>query len=1007
MRRVPPALLVLALVSGLLSSAPPALGARRKAGVDRLQMYTATVDSRKTDALVESGYDVVASRTVKAGTELDIVMPVKEAERLRAKGVDVRLWRNRQGLTAQQLAARQRGDGYRVWRSYDEQGGIEDEMHKLADKYPNLVKLVVLGKSARGRDIIALKVTKNAKATPDGKRPAVVYSSTQHAREWISTEVNRRLLRYYLKNYEKKKKIKKLLGKRELWFLLVSNPDGYEYTFDKERLWRKNLRDNDKDGKITVMDGVDLNRNFPENWGYDNEGSASLPADLTYRGPAPASEPETKAMIKLFDLSKPEMQINYHSYGQLLLYPVGWQQETYADDHPIYLALSGTDKEPAIKGYDPDLGAELYTTNGDTNDWAHADRRTLSWTPELGEGKPGNGFVFPDNPKLVQREFRINKPFALDVAKSAGHPARPSTHLDRKAPAFDVHEFSESWGDPQTVEVNAKRSLGEIKLRYRINNDNVRTAGTSEWKGGERYGSEYDVYYHRLRGKVRGTSPGDRVKVWFTGGGKKSQAFTYRARKDTNDPVLILAAEDYTGASNFPAYENSAGPNFLKYYTDALSRNGIFADVYDVDAQNRRAPDSLGVLSHYKAVVWYTGNDVIPREPDMVPGTVSKLAHNEMLEVRDYLNEGGRLLHTGKYAGLPYFGQLYEYDPTGNDPCDPESFDDGCVPLQDDFHQYWLGAYFYNASAGLNEETEAPFAVEGTDQPFGGMQWDFSGSGAGNQDDAASFLATSGILPVSKYPQFESWPSAKYVRAGGPFDPHTGQFYAYSQISDVSYKRLTRTISVPAGGGELTFWTSYNTEADWDYFFVEAHTPGQNDWTTLPDENGNTSQETGDSCPEGWADELHPHLFHYQSETCEPTGSTGEWHAASGSSGGWKQWSVDLSEWAGEDVEISLSYASDWSTQGLGVFLDDIDAPGTEGDTSFEDDFGGWEVSGAPAESAPSLNDWVRTTAAGFPEGAVVSTEDTIYMGFGLEGVAGENERAAIMGRAMKYLLRP
>lgn len=545
----------------------------------------------------------------------------------------------------------------------------------------------------------------------------------------------------------------------------------------------------------------------------------------------------------------------------------------------------------------------------------------------------------------------------------------------------------------------------------------MRTASTSEWNGGERYGDGYDVYYHPLRGKVRGTTPGDRVRVWFEGGGKTSQSFTYRARKESNDPVLVLAAEDYSGASAFPPYEDTTGPNFVNYYTDALAENGIFSDVYDVDAEGRKAPDNLGVLSHYDTVVWYTGNDVIPREPGMVPGTASKLAHTEMLEVRDFINEGGRVLYTGKYAGLAYYGQLYEYDPTGNNPCDPESFDDGCVPLQDDFHQYYLGAYFYNASAGFNEETGGPFNVLGSDQPFGGMQWQFGGDSANNQDDAASFLATSGILPPAEYPQFDSWASAKYDREGGPFDPHTGQFYSYSQIADVSYKRLTRTISVPGGGGNLTFWTSYNTEADWDYLFVEARTAGGSDRTTLPDANAHTTQDTGASCPAGWGDDLHPQLHNYQTvvdpgggadPTCEPTGSgDGEWNATSGSSGGWEQWEIDLSDYAGEDVEISLAYASDWSTQGLGVFLDDIDVPGTEGDTSFEADSGGWEVTGAPDGSAPNVNDFERTTAAGFPEGAAVSTEDTIYMGFGLEGIAGENKRATVMGRAMDYLLRP
>jgi bacillopeptidase F (M6 metalloprotease family) len=233
----------------------------------------------------------------------------------------------------------------------------------------------------------------------------------------------------------------------------------------------------------------------------------------------------------------------------------------------------------------------------------------------------------------------------------------------------------------------------------------------------------------------------------------------------------------------------------------------------------------------------------------------------------------------------------------------------------------------------------------------------------------------------------------------------------YSQLADVSYKRLTREIAVPEGGGNLSFWTSYDTEADWDHLFVEARTPGGDDWTTLPDLNGHTTQETGLSCiassSGGWRT-LHPQLDHYQTQVgeddCDPVGSSGEWHAASGSSNGWVEWSVDLSEWAGGTVEVSIAYASDWATQNLGVFIDDVTLPDGS-TTSSETDLGGWTVSGAPEGSAPNANDWIQTDAAVFPVGASISTPGSILMGFGFEGISTPEERNQVMDRVLDHLL--
>ncbi len=992
---------------------------------EQLQMYTAKIDRATVGKLAREGYDVAGASQVKDGVQVDLVLTSRERDRLTASGVSLSLLRNRAGLTVQQQAAAQSAYGFDVWRSYDEPGGIRDELYAIAQKNPSIVKLVRTGTSVNGREILALKVTKNARTIADGARPAAVYVGGQHAREWIGVEVPRRLLHYFVDNYGKNSTVTDLVNTRELWFTIVANPDGYQYTFDGDRLWRKNLRDNDGDGVISSNDGVDPNRNFPEHWNYDNEGSSSQTSSETYKGTAAASEPETNAYMNLLSKSKAEFLVNYHSYGPLLLSTFGWELQEPSADDPIYIALQGTDAKPAIDGFDPGVGGDLYITNGETTDYAHAVNGTLAWTPELEEGCDGCGFVFPDDEALIQAEFDKNLPFALDVANSAPNPANPVSHLGNTTKPFYLEtssldpekwanpmsdfRFSVSYGDPQEVRVLARRSLGAVSVKYQVNGGDVRSAPTSEWNGGERSGAPGDIYYRIVRGNITGTSPGDVVKVWFEGGGQSSDSFTYTAMVESPNRVLVLAAEDYSGIS--PVYKKTNGPTYLSYYLDALAANGIGADVYDVDANGRTAPSLLGVLSHYDAVIWYTGDDIITRRRGMVAGTADRLANDEVLAVRGYLNEGGRLLYTGKYAGFSQaFG--YEYNLETNAACNPaDSGEDGCIFLADDFLQYYLGAYIYNDDAGTTSNGKL-YDVFGSDNPFDRpsvLSWTFGGPSANNQDHSASFIATSGVLPPATYPQFASWPSAKYDRPGGPFVPHTGSYYMYSDIADISYKRLTRTVDLTAkGSGSLSFWISRDTEQDWDHVFVEAHSVGQDDWTTLPDLNGHTTTATGQSCPAGWR-ELHPWLDHYQTwdgvSTCTSTGTTGSWNAASGSSHGWEQWSVDLSAYAGKQVEVSIAYVSDWSVQGLGVFIDDT-AVSTGETTSFEDGLGGWSVTGPPPGSAPNGNNFTRTTAAGFPEGATVSTDDSIYFGFGFEGIATPDARNAVMGRAMEYLLR-
>jgi hypothetical protein len=1058
-----------AATAALLGVAALAMPASANAAGSGLDAYKVKTDAAGIARLSEAGFDMTEARH---GSTVEIIGTAKQMASLRDLGLKPVLKRNKQGLTARQFAARSvAADGsYDVYRPYyndactdetcyvgrDDEGEprqtLYEEMQQLAADHREIVKPVIIGHTLNGVPILALKITKDARQVPDGSRPAILYSSNQHAREWITPEMNRRLAHMFAENYTTsgdstradgesgdplssaagdvtKGDITKLITENELWIVISANPDGYDFTFTPgNRLWRKNLREINHEPGIQAGDGVDPNRNFATKWNYDNEGSASDTADETYRGTGPNSEPETQAMDGLLRRIGFKMQINYHSAAELLLYPYGFQVETYTADDPIYRALSGTDEDSAVKGvdpgapnnYDPDVGAELYTTNGETTDHAHGTYGTLAWTPEMDvadedrgaegeDGGPASDFEFQDRDDDLQQAFEKNVPFALDVAKSAADPANPTSHLGNKVLDFEVERFARSYGDPQAVEANVKRELGDVSMHYRINGGPEQTVDTEDWKGGERYGAGYDIYYHRVRGVVTGTNPGDEVRAWFEAGGKRSPSFSYDAVSESANKVLILASEDYSGHS--PDYADPTKPKYLSYYEQALQANGVGYDVYDIDATNRTAPDNLGVLSHYDAIVWYTGDNQRTIEPDQ-PATgagASKLADDEFREVRDFLNEGGKLLYTGKKAGFNLVNQYVFNVEDGPPYCDSAAAP--CIPLSNDFLQYYLGSFSNNVLRQSKEELDG-VTITFPNNPFGPRTVTMNGGdSADNQDYAYTLTPTSTILPADVYPQFASKGISRYS-IPGPLAPNTGDWYMFSQPADHAYKRLSRTVDLTAAtAGTLKFKTTYDAEPDYDFMFVEAHTVGQDDWTTLPDENGHTDTAPGSSCTDGWSTSggTHPFLSHYQTnegDTCTSTGETGEWNATTGNSGGYEDWEIDLSQFAGREVEVSITYATDPFVQGIGVFVDDTDVlvDGTSvASTSFEEDQGGWTVGGPPEGSEGNPNNWIRSQSL-FEEAAGVTTEDTVYFGFGLEGIRDAAERSALMKSSLTHL---
>ena len=1033
----------LALIGATNVPAGAGPGSSEAGTTAHLQMYTVVADQAGAKAIKSGGYDIASVERAPGGSvRLEIVAYPSQLPALEKFGT-VGLWRNDAGLTSTQLAVQQAAAGYKVWRDYDGSDGLRQYMYDLEAANEDILDLEVIGTTYgtdpegdgpdTPREIIALRLSAGdvEGEADDGSKPAVLYSSTIHAREWIATEVNRRLLEWFIKGWrEEKPDAVNILNTTELWFILVQNPDGYQYTFDVDRLWRKNLRDNDGVPGISSLDGVDGNRNFGEHWNYDDEGSGTITSDETYRGPRPFSEPETRAIRDLLSRIHPTYHISYHSFGQLLLYPFGFQVNTPSADDPIYVAWAGTDKKPAVQGYNPGVGADLYTTNGEQTDYAAAIQGSLAITPELGEGNQNSGFEFPDSEGEIQHEFLINKDFAVAAARSATDPDNPVSPVNITTQPFYLNmakvdpqksfnpmsdfTFAHSYnGDEQPVQVLARRDLDNdgdqdaVTLNYSINGGATQTASTDEWDGGDRYGGPGDTYYRIMRGTVTGAPLNSNVKVWFTGAGKTSDSFTFHVDETKANQVLILADTDYTGPSNFPAYTADDGtPPFLSAYTDAVTASGRTYDVYDVDAMGA-APDHLGVLGHYDAVIWYTANDLLSRVAGQPGGTGAETqANTMMLEVRAFLNEGGRLLYTGRHAGWQ-FANAFDYNPVSTPPlCDAVDLEanDGCLFLSDDFLQYWLGAYIFIDDGGADADGDS-FPVVGTADPYGDPDtdpWTINQSFAAGRDATnQSFITTSSILkpdtgnPLTSYPQFTSTAPAQWeTGVAGAFEPHSGLQYVYSQRADIRYQRLMNTFTPTGGDDQLSFSISYDTEPDWDFVFVELEDEAGNK-VTLPEANGQTSNSTGESCPEGWF-ELHPSLEQYEGADCAGAG----WNAASGRSQGWQDWQFDLSAYDGQEVTVSISYASDWATQGLGVWIDDIDAPGAAADNGFETDLGTWVV-GDPTEIGSAVNalDWIVTTDVGFTEGAMTSMLPsdanfrTLYFGFGFENVDGAAAR--------------
>jgi len=263
------------------------------------------------------------------------------------------------------------GDFYWFW-SFSE---INRYMTHLSIYYGDICETETLGFSGEGRAIRAMKIGRF-----DGTRPLVFLEAGIHAREWIAPMTAVYVMQQLIENSNSHN----LLNELDFIIIPVTNPDGYEYSNQYQRLWRKTRS---PIANSTCI-GVDGNRNFAYQWRYNANGCSE-----TYAGLEPFTESEAAIVRDVIaqygDLIKLYGAI--HSYGQYFLYPWGYAPlliENW-EDHDI-AGNRFADAIFAVNGtrYTVGNGAiELYPAFGASDDYAAEQGVDISTTIEL----PGGG----------------------------------------------------------------------------------------------------------------------------------------------------------------------------------------------------------------------------------------------------------------------------------------------------------------------------------------------------------------------------------------------------------------------------------------------------------------------------------------------------------------------------------------------------------------------------------------------------------------------------------------
>jgi len=263
-----------------------------------------------------------------------------------------------------------------------------DILDTMSARYPHLITPVqeISGYTTHmGNTLKYLKLSDNPSNEED--EPKILYTALHHAREPNSLSQMIFYLWYLLENYTINPTVARIIDETQMYFVPCINPDGYLLNEQSNPLggglWRKNAwRDT-----LGELKGVDLNRNYGFFWGFDNFGSSNNPNSPTYRGTEGFSEPETQAIRQLCLDNDFEIALNYHTFGNYLIHPWGYNDSITAEDQIFKTIGRVMNRENNfLMGTATETVA--YTVNGTSDDWMYGEQgekaKIYAYTPEVG-----------------------------------------------------------------------------------------------------------------------------------------------------------------------------------------------------------------------------------------------------------------------------------------------------------------------------------------------------------------------------------------------------------------------------------------------------------------------------------------------------------------------------------------------------------------------------------------------------------------------------------------------